>query len=320
MADKTVLLNSGTKIPVIGLGTFEAKPGEVGAAVEVAIDEGYRHIDCALVYENETEVGSAIQKKIKEGKVKREELFITTKPWITYHAGRIHDCCVRSLKRLQLDYVDLYLIHWPFSFQFVSETDHFPADKDGKTLFDEITHYSDVWKEMEKLQQSGLVKAIGVCNFNKYQLKRLLKDARISPAVHQFENNPYLDQEDMIKFCQANGIVVTASSPFGSPGRPWRQPDEPSLLEIPQLQEIADKHGKTVAQVIVRYHIDRGLVVIPKSVTPSRIRSNFRVFDFSLDENDKHLIRGLNKDFRSCGMDPFSSHKYFAFKDDYSES
>nr|XP_039250648.1 aldo-keto reductase family 1 member B7-like [Styela clava] len=317
LMNKTTTLNTGAKMPTLGLGTWKSKPGEVRAAVEAAIDVGYRHIDCAFAYLNENEVGDAIQAKIKEGKVKREDLFITTKLWMTYfkHA---EECIEKSLKSLKLNYVDLYLIHWPVGLQY-SPASLIKLDEDGKWLFDENVHYNDVWKSMENIQKMGLTKAIGISNFNKYQIAKLLDNCSIVPAVHQYECHPYFDQDDLLHFCQSKGIVVTAYSPFGCPDRPWAKTDDPNLFGEPELKKIATKHGKTVAQVLLRYQLQKGMVVIPKSVTPSRIQSNIQVFDFDLTEEDNAIIKKQNRGWRIVSLAECVLHKYHPFRDNYSE-
>nr|XP_039248207.1 aldo-keto reductase family 1 member B1-like [Styela clava] len=311
-------LSTGSNIPMLGLGTWKSQPGEVKAAVETAIDEGYRHIDCALLYDNENEVGEAIEIKIKEGKVKREDLFITTKLWSTYYR-KVREGFDKSLRRLKLEYVDLYMLHWPFALQFTTEKDFFPVDDQGNAKLDEDIDYIEVYREIEKLQKKGLTKAIGLSSFNEYQIDRIFKEVDIKPAVHQFEIHPYLDQESLVKHSQSKGMVVTGYSTFGSPDRPWAQPGDPTLLDNPELQNIADKYGKTVAQVLLRYQLQRDIVVIPKSVTASRIKSNAAVFDFNLEKEDMTRIKKFNRNWRAVSVPAFTPHKYYPFKEKYTE-
>nr|XP_039248100.1 aldo-keto reductase family 1 member B7-like [Styela clava] len=316
-----VTLNTGAKLPILGFGTYagEAEEGEIRRAVETAIDVGYRHFDCAYVYGNEAEVGDAFQNKIKDGTVRREDLFITTKVWPTYYRN-VKECFDESLRRLKLEYVDLYLVHWPFAFKstFPAGSIYCPLDENGKVLFDDDVHYLDVWKQLEKLKTAGLAKAIGVSNFNEYQINRLLNEATIPPAVNQYEIHPYLAQEKLLQYCKSKNIAVTGFSPFGAPNRSWQIAGEPKLFEDPKLMKIAKKHGKSVAQVILRFQIQRGVIVIPKSSNPVRLKSNLDVFDFKLDDDDMGEIRSLDKNLR-YSLPAYSTGKYSAFRENYSE-
>ncbi|CAH0599602.1 unnamed protein product [Chrysodeixis includens] len=296
----TVTFNNGKSIPVVGLGTWKSKPGEVTQAVKDAIDIGYRHIDCAFVYGNEKEVGEAITAKINDGTVKREELFITSKLWNTFHRpDLVKGALLKSLENLQIKYLDLYLIHWPQAYK--EEAELFPTDEAGKIQFSEVD-YIDTWKALEPLAGEGLVKSLGVSNFNSGQLKRLLQVASVKPVTNQIECHPYLNQRRLKDFCESHDIKITAYSPLGSPDRPWAKPEDPQLMEDPKLKAIADRLGKTVAQVLIRYQIDRGNIVIPKSVTRSRIESNFQVLDFKLSHEDVSLIDSFDCNGRLVPM------------------
>ncbi|CAG9132990.1 unnamed protein product [Plutella xylostella] len=309
-----VKFNNGLTIPAIGIGTWKSKPGEVTQAVKDAIDIGYRHIDCAFVYGNEPEVGAAIAAKIQEGVVKREDLFITSKLWNTFHRPDLVEGAMRqTLANLQLEYLDLYLIHWPQAYK--EDGPLFPTDSEGKIQFSEVD-YVDTWRAMEPLVSRGLVRSIGISNFNSKQVERLLKTATVKPVVNQVECHPYLNQSRLKAFCEARGIKLTAYSPLGSPDRPWARPGEPLLLEDPKLKSIADRLRKTPAQILIRYQIDRGVIVIPKSVTRSRIASNFDVFDFKLSAEDLKLIDSFNNDERFVPMTASLGHKYHPFEND----
>ncbi|XP_052745664.1 aldo-keto reductase family 1 member B1-like isoform X1 [Bicyclus anynana] len=316
MALKTpyVKLANGYECPILGLGTWKSKPGEVVQAVKDAIDIGYRHIDCAFVYGNEPEVGEAISAKIAEGVVKREDLFITSKLWNTFHRpDLVRGALLKTLQNLKLDYLDLYLIHWPQAYK--EEGELFPADADGKIQFSDVD-YLDTWRALEPLAREGLARSLGLSNFNSKQVERVLQAASVKPVVNQVECHPYLNQKRLQEFCEARGIKLTAYSPLGSPDRPWAKPGEPQLMDDPKLQTLAARLGKTVAQILIRYQIERGIIVIPKSVTRSRILSNYQVLDFALAPEDVTLIDSFHCNGRLVPMTASLGHKYHPFEND----
>jgi len=276
-------------MPILGLGTWKSKPGEVSAAVTHAIKSGYRHIDCAAVYGNEKEVGEGI----KQGGVDRKDLFIVSKLWNTkHHPEDVEGACRESLADLGIDYLDLYLIHWPVAFE--RGDNKFPKNEDGTVRYDVDIHPTDTWLAMEKLVEKGLVKAVGVSNFNSEQIQDIINKGKIVPATNQVECHPYLNQSKLKEFCAKSNILLTAYSPLGSPDRPWAPADAPKLLDDPKLKSIAEKYKKSAAQVILKWQIQRGVIVIPKSVTPSRIEENSAVFDFTLADEEMKQLDGFD--------------------------
>ncbi|KAI9695306.1 MAG: hypothetical protein M1820_008713 [Bogoriella megaspora] len=291
MTSTAYTLNTGAKIPALGLGTWQSDPGQVKAAVSHAIQVGYRHIDCAYVYENEDEVGEGIKEGIQKAGIKREDLFITTKLWCTYHS-RVELNLDKSLKSLGLDYVDLYLMHWPVPMNPNGNNEKFPKLPDGsRDLLNDWSHLQ-TWQELEKLPATGKVRAIGVSNYSVRYLKQVLEIAKIVPATNQIENHPYLPQQEIVDFCTEQGIIVEAYSPLGSTGSP--------LFKEGGVQEIAQKHKASAGSVLLSYHIARGLVVLAKSVTLSRIEDNMQLV--KLDPSD---VTALDKISQSKGVTRF---------------
>jgi diketogulonate reductase-like aldo/keto reductase len=258
---ETITLISGRQMPRIGLGVWRAGAGdETYRAVRAALDAGYRHIDTAMIYGNEESVGAAV----RDSGVPREKLFITTKLWNDdVVAGRARAACVESLQRLGMDYVDLYLIHWP------------------------AEGYVRAWSDLEKLHADGLARTIGVSNFNAEHLEAIERTALVEPAVNQIESHPGFDNQAVVDWCQMRGIVVTAWKPLGG-GK-----GAASLLADPAIADIAAAIGRTPAQVVLRWHLQRGVAVIPKSVHEARIRANLAVFDFRLTDDQMAAISAL---------------------------
>lgn len=310
---KQIALNNGLKIGTVGLGTWKSTNEEVKTAVEVAIDCGYRHIDCAWEYGNEEAVGKAIQNKLQDNTITREELFVTSKLWNDHHeVEHVRSAFMESLNWLKLEYLDLYLMHFPTGYKKEKK-------EDGDDIYSEVD-YMTTWKEMEKLVDDGLVRSIGVSNFNQYQLGRVLRESRIRPQVNQIEVHPYLPSIELVEFCQRSHVTVTAFSPFASPDRSWAPPDEVSLLDEPALVEMGKEVGsRSPAHIVLRYLIQRGLVVIPKSKTPERIRSNIQVFDFELSSKQMNSIASLDKNFRALALEYDLPHKYYPWKENYCE-
>ncbi|AKZ59298.1 2,5-diketo-D-gluconate reductase A [Streptomyces ambofaciens ATCC 23877] len=265
-----IILNNGVEMPQLGFGVWQVPDDEAETAVAQALEAGYRSIDTAAIYGNEEGTGKAVA----ASGVAREDLFVTTKLW---NSDQGYDSTLRafdtSLEKLGLEYVDLYLIHWPT-----------PAKE----------RYVDTYKAFEKLHADGRVRAIGVSNFLPEHLERLIGETSVVPAVNQIELHPHLQQHALREFHAEHGIATEAWSPLGS-GK--------GILEIPAIVAIAQKHGRTPAQVVLRWHLQTGNVVIPKSVTPSRIEENIDVFGFSPDTEDLAAISALNED-RRLGPDP----------------
>ncbi|ODM17768.1 hypothetical protein SI65_06556 [Aspergillus cristatus] len=284
-ADVRFKLNTGAEIPALGLGTWQSAPGEVERAVFHAIKAGYRHIDGACCYQNEEEVGKGIKDAIDAGLVKREDLFVTTKLWCTFHT-RVEEALDESLKKLGLDYLDLYLVHWPLAMNPNGNHPLFPKHADGSRDIDHSHSHVTTWKSMEKLLATGKVKAIGVSNYSVKYLEELLPQATVVPAVNQIENHPSLPQQEIVDFCKEKGIVITAYSPLGSTGSP--------LFTAAPIVEVAQKRGVTPATVLLSWHIARGSSVLAKSATPSRIEDNRKLIH--LDDSDIATIAKYSDD------------------------
>ena len=286
---KTVTLNSGFEMPIIGLGTFLSSAGEVYKAVRWALKVGYRHIDCASIYGNQSEIGQALQDAMTEDNIKREELFITSKLWNDSHNIKdVKPAFEQTLSELKSDYLDLYLIHWPVAQK--KGTQMPKNEEDWISLEDEPLW--ETYSEMEKLYENGVCKSIGVSNFNKDNLSKLISKTQIIPAVNQVECHPLLSQKDLIDYCGKNNISVTAYSPLGA------QFSQGSLLSNPRIVEISAKLNATPAQVLLAWQISRGIVVIPKSVHEDRIKENFGSLSVSLDRDDIAKIDEMDENHR----------------------
>nr|XP_012153291.1 PREDICTED: protein hu-li tai shao isoform X3 [Megachile rotundata] len=315
MAAPTITLNNGQKIPVLGLGTWQSgdDPSVVEQAVRDAVDAGYRHFDCAYIYGNEREIGKALREKIAEGVVKREDLFITTKLWNTSHKREhVVPACKRSVENFGLGYVDLYLVHWPVSYN-ENAKGLFPKDEKDNPK-SEVVDYLDTWRSMEECVKLGLTKSIGLSNFNSQQIERVLSIATIKPVMNQVECHPNLNQKKLREFCAERGIAITAYSPFGSPKRIWAKPGDPQVtIDAPEIVTIGKKYGKTPAQVVLRYLIEIGTVPIPKSTSKERIKQNINIFDFNLSPEEIQTIDKLDRGIRICPASEFKDHKDYPF-------
>lgn len=271
MTDQThIALNDGARIPQVGLGVWQTPNDEAAPAVKAALSAGYRHVDTAAVYENEEGVGEGI----RQSGIDRSEIYLATKLWNTEQG---YDQTLKafdaSLKRLGTDYVDLYLIHWPSAHRGL---------------------FVDTWKAFVKLKEEGRAKSIGVSNFYPEHIEKIIAETGVTPVINQIELHPDFQQREARAFHEKHGIATQSWSPLG----------QGKLLAHPAIADIAAKLGRTPAQVIIRWHIDNGLVVIPKSVTPSRISENFKVFDFKLSAEDLDTLNGLDDAGARIGPDP----------------
>ncbi|KAI6910057.1 putative aldehyde reductase I [Hortaea werneckii] len=272
MLSTHLTLNTGAKIPAVGFGTWQAAPHEVEHAVEEALKQGYRHIDCAAIYRNETEVGGGI----KKSGVPREEIFITGKLWNTKHRPEDVESAVdKSLKDLETSYLDLYLMHWPVAFALGDKW--FPLDDQGVFKLDDIDP-AETYKAMERLLQTGKDKAIGVSNFTVEKLEDLMRKTSVVPAANQVEAHPYLQQPELLKYCQQKGIVLEAYSPLGN-----NQTGEPRTVDDAEVHAVAKDVGMDPGVVLGSWGVQRGTVVLPKSVTPHRIASKLKVKELPSD-------------------------------------
>lgn len=293
----TLKFANGDQWPQIGLGTWKSKPGDVGKAVIAAIELGYRHIDCAAIYMNETEIGEALKICFDKGIVKREELWITSKLWNNAHRKQeVLPALKKTLADLQLDYLDLYIIHWPVAIKNSVINATVP---DEYIPLNEVP-ISETWLGMEEDMKLGLTRHIGVSNFSQKKLADLLKNSTQKPEVNQVELHPYLQQTELLNFCNQHGIFMTAYSPLGSSDRSegMKRPDEPSLFEDVVIKNIAEKHSCSPAQVLITWHVHRGTTVIPKSIHPQRLKENLAASKILLDANDMAEIKKLDRHYR----------------------
>ena len=299
-------LSDGGRMPALGLGTWKAEPGVVGDAVREAIRIGYRHIDCAPVYQNEAEIGAALRAAFDDGDVAREDLWITSKLWNDRHlAADVPGALERTLNDLGLDYLDLYLIHWPLAQR---PGVAFPTNPDDWLGPDEAP-VSGTWSAMEDAVRAGHCRHIGVSNFSIRKIRALLETASVRPAANQVESHPWLAQNELLAFCREQGIVYTAYSPLGSGDRAegFKKDDEPKPLEDDLIVEIAGSRGMTPAQVLIAWALQRDSSVIPKSSNPERLAQNFAATQAELTADDMARLDTLDVGYR------FIDGRFWAF-------
>jgi D-xylose reductase len=306
-SEQFIPVSDSASMPAVGLGTWKIPNAQVPGIVAEAIRTGYRHLDCACDYGNEAEVGVGISQVLADGFCRREDLWVTSKLWNTYHAPEhVRLACERSLRDLQLDVLDLYLVHFPIALEFVPFDRRYPPgwfhdpEADRPVMKPVRVPIAETWGAMESLVRSGLVRHIGVSNFGTSLLRDLMACAAIRPSVLQVELHPFLTQEKLLRFCREERIAVTAFSPLGAPSYyslGMARPEE-SILDTAEVREAAARHGRSGAQVLLRWGVQRGTAVIPKTSSVERLGENLGIFDFQLTDEEMAAIRSLNRNRR----------------------
>lgn len=306
---KYITLNNEQKMPIIGLGTWKSAPGEVYQAIRWALKLGYAHFDCAQIYGNQPEIGAALHDAFAEDGIKREDLFITSKIWNDAHEkAEVMPAIKQILSELQLDYLDLLLMHWPV------------AQKKGTTIpqsAEDVVSLHEVpleltWAEMENAYNQGICRAIGTSNFGMKNLRNLIEKGSVVPAVNQVESHPYLPQKELGEFCRQNNIALTAYSPLGSADRQNKNNNEPSLLQDSVINEIAEHNNVTAAQILLAWQIQRDVIVIPKSTKEEHLRQNMAASVIELDNADMQKIADISTRYRYIDGTAFAYGDYTA--------
>lgn len=307
MSHETITLASGAQLSAVGLGLWKIEQADTAGVVQSAIDCGYRHFDSAADYGNEIQTGTGLQAAIDSGAVSRDQLWITSKLWNSFHRGEhVRPALMKSLADLQLDYLDLYLIHFPIASKYVPIEQRYPPgwffDPDGANPRVEADRVPiiETWQAMEELKQEGLIREIGVSNFGTSLIRDLVNQASIPPAMLQVEMHPYLTQQKLTRFCHESGIAVTAFSPLGAQSYfqlNMAQQDE-AVMENEIVKSVAANHGRTPAQVLLRWGVQRGTAIVPKSSRRQRLKENLAIFDFELTSQEMAAISGLDRNRR----------------------
>ncbi|XP_003495005.1 aldo-keto reductase family 1 member C21-like isoform X1 [Cricetulus griseus] len=314
-------LNDGHFIPVLGFGTAvpeKFSKSKIKEPIKIAIEAGIYHFDCASIYKTEEYVGESIRTKIADGTLRREDIFYTSKVWCNcLRPELVRSSLEQSLKKVQLDYVDLYIMHFPMALKPGEE--EFPVDEHGKLIFDTVD-LCVTWEAMEKCKDAGLTKSIGVSNFNRRQLEMILNKPglKYKPVCNQVECHPYLNQMKLLDFCKSNDIALVAYGVLGTQRYTgWVDQNSPVLLDEPVLHCMAKKYNRTPALIALRYQLQRGIVALNSTFNEEHIKENIQVFEFQLSSEDMKVLDGLNRNQRYVTALIFDGHPNFPFSDEY---